>query len=107
MKLKYLIFTIFLIFILSMSTYKLTIITNAETQDDTFKIWILTDTHMGSYSYGYTDKYVFEDAIKNSENDWEFDWDVAFVLGDLTDKGSVTQYGELVDVFTVLTKHNS
>jgi hypothetical protein len=35
-----------------------------------------------------------------------FIFPIAFVLGDLTDKGTVNQYEQLVDAFTVLTKHN-
>ncbi len=76
------------------------------TTNNKFVVWLVTDTHIGSTSYGYTDKYVFQDAIQDSENDWNFDWDIAFVLGDLTDNGYETEYQNFSDAFSVLTMHN-
>jgi|GEM_PF-5523525 3',5'-cyclic AMP phosphodiesterase CpdA len=78
----------------------------SDTTSNEFVVWLVTDPHIGSTSYGYTDKYVFQDAIQDSENDWSFDWDIAFVLGDLTDNGYESEYQNFSDAFSVLTKHN-
>lgn len=81
-------------------------IPKSESTGDTFRVWLFTDPHIGEDSYGYDNKYVLEDALQDSENDWDFNWDIAFILGDLTRGGKIGEYQKFIDAFTTLTNHD-
>jgi len=77
----------------------------AEQTNKTFRVWVLTDTHAGGSSYGINNTEVLKDALRDSENDWGFDWDIALILGDLTENSTETEYKDFINTFKVLTRH--
>ena len=73
---------------------------SVEADSTYFRVWLTTDWHLNNtndYYVGDPTAYdVVTDFIDDSENDWGFEWDIAIVIGDVTNNGLVAQYGEVL-----------
>ena len=77
---------------------------------DPFYIWIPTDLHFGSINTKYQGSpnatIVFNDMIYDAEHNFGFQFDMAFIPGDITQNGYEAQYQDFVTCFSSLDYHN-
>lgn len=100
-------FLIFCFFIISL----LISINNVSSESEKFYVWVVSDTHVGDTASNFVGtplaKVIWQDVLHNiSVDNWDFDWDIALLLGDTVHNANEAQFQDFRDSLEDITGHN-